>query len=151
MNCNEYREKFINEELTPEEKKKFMEHLKECEGCRAFVEKYKKTQSFMRIRTDYIPSEELREKIVSNVRLKKTVKRLYAVVLPTAAMVVVGIFLLGKPFINGQNLYQRVALKGIEMLRTTSSATASSATPSNAEVGEDYSYLVHIKNVSDQF
>jgi predicted anti-sigma-YlaC factor YlaD len=145
MNCNEYREKFIHEEMTPAEEKEFREHLKHCEGCRIFVEKYKNMRDLIKVRTDYVPSNELKTKIISRVKKRQTFKKLYKVSLLTGAIIVFGTFFVWKPFTSGQNMYQRVASTGIEMLNTHS------ATSSNVSKNNDYSYLIHIKDVSDQF
>ncbi len=153
MDCNEYREKFINEEMTPEEKEAFIKHLKECEGCRAFVEKYKKMRDFMKIRTDYLPSNELRDKIVSTLNRKRTIKRLYTVTIPTAIIVIMGTFFVWKPLLGTQKLYQTMTSVGIQTLNNKKLFNAATSTnqDSTPTITNDYTYIVQIKSVSDQF
>ncbi len=148
MNCNEYREKFIHGEMTPAEKKAFEEHLKQCNECRIFVERYENVKSFMKARIDYVPSSELKEKVLSKVKKRQKLKKLYMASVSTAAVIVIGAFFVWKPFTSSQRVYQRVASTGIEMLKSTSAASSS---VERSDRSNDFTYMIHIKDVSDQF
>ena len=143
MDCNEYREKFVHEEMSQKERKEFAEHIKHCSGCRSFVEKYNDARDFIKFRTEYIPSKFLEEKIISKIKAKKSIKRLYKVAVPTVAIMVVGLFFVIKPLSGRQIMYEKVASAGIEMLNSNH------ATQTNTN--SDFSYLVKIKYASDQF
>ncbi len=143
MECNEYREKFIHESMSRQEKEEFVEHIKRCSGCRRFVERYNGARDFIKLRTEYIPSEFLEEKILSKIKTKRSIKMLYKVAVPTAVIMIIGLFFVIKPLSGRQIMYEKVASAGIEMLsskRTTRTSTNS-----------DFSYLVKIKYASDQF
>ncbi len=143
MNCNEYREKFVHEEMSQEEREEFAEHIKHCLGCRRFVEKYNGARDFIKFRTEYVPSKFLEEKIVSKIKRKKSIKRLYKIVVPTTAVIIMGLFFVAKPLSGRQIMYEKVASAGIEML------SSNHATQTNTN--SDFSYLVKIKYASDQF
>lgn len=143
MDCNEYREKFVHEEMSQKEREEFAEHIKRCSECRRFVEKYNDARDFIKFRTEYIPSRFLEEKIISKIKAKKSMRRLYEVAVPTVAVVIVGLFFVVKPLSGRQIMYEKVASTGIEML----SSNHATQTNTNSDLG----YLVKIKYASDQF
>ncbi len=143
MECKEYREKFIHEKLTESERDEFKEHLKDCAECRAFVENYNKMKEFMKVRTEFKSSGNLKSKIVSKVKFRNRTRLLFKIALPTAAVIVFGTFYVSNPFSANRVAYEKVASTGIKMLNS------SYATPVNSQSNLDY--LVKIKYASDQF
>lgn len=143
MECEDYREKYIHENLTKEEQAKFIEHLENCTECRTFVENYNQMKEFIRIRTEFRSSSNLKNKIVSRVKFKNTTKRIFKVALPVAVVVILSTFYVMSPFSARHVIYEKVASTGIEMLNSNH------ATPVNSLSNLDY--LVKIKYASDQF
>ncbi len=143
MKCEDYREKYIHENLSEKEQAEFIDHLEKCAECRVFVENYNQMKEFIKIRTEFRSSSNLKNKIVSRVRLRNTTKRIFKVALPTAAVVVLGTFYVMNPFSARHVMYEKVASTGIEMLNSNN------ATPANSLSNLDY--LVKIKYASDQF
>ncbi len=143
MECEDYREKFVHEELTEKEQSEFKEHLKNCAECRAFVKNYNQMREFIKLRTEFRASNILKNKIVSRVKFKNATKRIFRVALPTAALIVLGTFYTMSSFSTKDVMYEKVALSGIKMLNSNP------ATEVNSQSNLDY--LVKIKYASDQF
>ncbi len=150
MTCDEYRRKFVNEELTSEEKEAFDEHLKRCESCRTFVQNYEKMKELMKARLDFKPSESLKGRVVSKVKRRKIIKRVYMLAAPTMGVLIVGAFLMFKPIGANQSLYAHLAAVGMEKLKGTPSASSTTLMNVN-KIASDYDYIVKIKYASDQF
>ncbi len=153
MTCDEYRKKFINEEMTAKEREAFEEHLKVCEGCKKFVEDYEKMRNLLRVRMDYTPSESLKKMVVGKIKRKKILKRVYSVLAPAMGVVVIGAFLMFKPIGTNEGVYARLAAFGVEKLKGNVSANATSTLSQmpTSNQGNDYDYMINMKYASDQF
>ncbi len=153
MTCDEYRKKFINEEMTAEEKEAFEKHLTVCEGCRKFVENYGKMKSLIKVRVDYTPSESLKGRVMGKIKKRRILKRAYTILAPTMAVMIIGTFLMFKPVGTNEGVYARLAAFGVEKLKSNTSSTATSVSSQvqTSGVNGDYGYMISMKYASDQF
>ncbi|BBJ27310.1 anti-sigma factor family protein [Athalassotoga saccharophila] len=148
MKCEEFREKFINEELSQEEKAQFEEHLKVCVSCRVFVQNYQKIKDGVKLLYTFKPSKALEEKIVSRIQRKEKIKKGLIFGVPTAAVAVSVIlaFYVFNPAVNSNFAYDKAASAGISLLKSEPGTTLT-----YAQSNSSLDYLLKIKYVSDQF
>ncbi|GEM_PF-1365853 len=150
MKCEEFREKYINGEMTEQEKIQFEAHLKVCENCRTFVQNYQKIKDGLKLLYTFKPSKALEESVVSKIRRKEIMKKGLIFGLPGAAAVAVSmimVFYVFSPFSNSNFSYEKAVSAGISLLKSEPGTTLTYAQTGNSNLN----YLLKIKYVSDQF
>ncbi len=146
MKCEDYREKFVNEELNREERQEFEDHIKTCRSCREFFQSYENLKDVIKLRYSFEPSNDLQSRIVKGIQRRESFKKMAKFAFPTAAVILFGTFyIVGGSLIGGNQLYEKAVSTGISMLNSDTAATSTYANSSNL------SYLVKIKYASDQF
>lgn len=146
MRCESYREKFVNEELSGNERLEFEQHLKTCEDCRDFYQSYENMKDVIKLRYSFEPSNDLQSRIVKGIQRRENFKKMAKFAFPTAAVILFGTFyIVGGSLTGGGRLYEKAVSAGISMLNSDNAATSTYANSSNL------SYLVKIKYASDQF
>jgi len=150
MRCEEFREKYIHDEMTEEEKHQFEIHLKTCESCRVFVQNYQKIKDGIKLLYTFKPSKALEENVISKIRRKEMVKKGLIFGLPGVAAVAVSmmmVFYVFNPNVSSNFAYEKAVSAGISLLKSEPGTTLTYAQTGNSNLN----YLLKIKYVSDQF
>lgn len=148
MKCEEFRRKFVNEELSENEKIQFEEHLKVCVSCRIFVHNYQRVKDGVKLLYTFKPSKALEEKIISAIRRKERIKKGLIFGVPGAAVAVSILlaFYVFNPAANSNFAYDKAVSAGISLLKSQPGTTLT-----YAQNNSNLDYLLKIKYVSDQF
>lgn len=150
MRCEEFRKKFVNDELNDLDKIKFEEHLKTCSSCRIFVQHYGRVKESLKLLYTFKPSNALGESVVSKIHKKEMMKKGLIFGLPgftAVAISMVMVFYVFSPSMNSNFAYDKVAAAGISLLKSQPSTTLTYAKTGSSNLD----YLLKIKYVSDQF
>ncbi|MGC8545341.1 anti-sigma factor family protein [Athalassotoga sp.] len=150
MRCEEFREKYINDEMTDQEKLQFEDHLKVCESCKIFVQNYQKIKDGLKLLYTFKPSKALEESVISKIHRKAVMKKGLIFGLPGAAAVAVSmimVFYVFSPAVNSNFAYEKAVSAGISLLKSEPGTTLTYAQAGNSNLD----YLLKIKYVSDQF
>jgi anti-sigma factor RsiW len=62
---NSFIADYLDDELDPETRRKFVDHVADCNSCHAFLEEYKATVDFVRNSEAIEPPQELVEKTLA--------------------------------------------------------------------------------------
>jgi|UniRef100_A0A7V3VSA7 predicted anti-sigma-YlaC factor YlaD len=150
MKCEEFREKFIHEELNELERVEFEEHLKKCESCRFFVNNYKKVKDSLKLLYTFKPSDELEENILYGIKKRIMLKKALIFGVPGIAAVAMSAFLafyIVTPAGKQDFAYDKAVSAGISLLNSQPGTTLTYAKTTKSNLD----YLLNIKYVSDQF
>lgn len=150
MRCEEFREKFVNDELNDDEKSQFKEHLKVCLSCRTFVQNYQKVRENLKLIYVFKPSSALGEGILSKIHRKESIKKGLIFGLPGVAAVAISmvmVFYIFGSSASSNFAYDKAVSAGISLLKSQPSTTLTYAETGNSNLN----YLLKIKYVSDQF
>ncbi len=150
MRCEEFREKYINDEMTEQEKYQFEVHLKTCENCRVFVQNYQKIKDGIKFLYTFKPSKALEESVISKIHRKEVMKKGLIFGLPGIAAIAVSmtmVFYVFSPAVNSNFAYEKAVSAGISLLKSQPGTTLTYAQTGNSNLN----YLLKIKYVSDQF
>lgn len=150
MRCEEFREKYVNDEMTDQERDQFEDHLKKCESCRVFVQNYQKIKDGLKLLYTFKPSKALEESVVSRIHRKAVMKKGLIFGLPGAAAIAVSmimVFYVFSPSVNSNFAYDKIVSTGVSLLKSEPGTTLTYAQTGNSNLD----YLLKIKYVSDQF
>ena len=124
MNCNEFRDqymdRYLDNELNSKEIREFREHMKECQACHSIFLSYKEVMNFQKIRASYSSSEKGKKMFLKRVKRRKSI--LYQIA-AGFAILTIGFFG-SKTFMDFNRVNQRyetIVNKSVEMLNSAQS------------------------------
>ncbi|MFP4460655.1 MAG: anti-sigma factor family protein [Thermotogota bacterium] len=121
MNCNEFRDKYmdryLDNEMNSKEIREFREHMKECKSCHSIFLSYQEVMNYQKIRASYSSSDKGKRMFLRRVKRRKHIPYQIAA---GFAILTIGIFG-SKTFMDFNRVNQRyetIVNKSVEMLNS---------------------------------